>query len=75
MNIGLQAKLLKKKLTATLNMIDPFIRQENRTFTYGPNFILEGYSSTQTKNYRLTLGYALSKAPKKPAKKSTGKKG
>jgi hypothetical protein len=74
MNIGLQAKLLNKKLTATLNMIDPFIRQENRTFTYGPNFILEGYSSTQTKNYRLTLGYALSKSPKKPASRNAAKK-
>jgi hypothetical protein len=72
MNIGLQARFFRKKMTATLNMIDPFLQQENRTFTYGTNFILEGYSSTQTKNYRLTLGYSLSKKQKKktaPAKK------
>jgi outer membrane receptor protein involved in Fe transport len=65
MNIGLQAKLLHKKMTVTLNIIDPFVQQQNRSFTYGTNFNLESYSTTQTRNFRLTLGYNLSKAQKK----------
>jgi hypothetical protein len=65
MNIGLQAKLMKKKLTATINIIDPFVEQKNRTFTYGTNFNLESFSSTQTRNFRLSLGYSLSRKPKK----------
>ena len=67
MNVGLQAKMLNKKLIVTLNVIDPFVQQQNRTFTYGTNFNLENYNSTQTRNFRLTLGYNLSKSPKKKA--------
>lgn len=65
MNIGLQAKMLKKKLTATINLIDPFVQQRNQSFTYGTDFTLETSSSTQTRNFRLALGYNLSKSPKK----------
>jgi hypothetical protein len=65
MNVGLQAKVLNKKLTLTLNVIDPFSQQKNRTFTYGTNFNLENYNSTQTRNYRMTIGYNLSKTQKK----------
>jgi hypothetical protein len=65
MNVGLQAKMLNKKLTLTLNVIDPFTQQKNRTFTYGTNFNLENYNSTQTRNYRLTIGYNISRTQKK----------
>lgn len=65
MNIGLQAKLLNKKLTLTLNVIDPLTQQKNKTFTYGTNFNLENYNSTQTRNYRLTIGYNISRTQKK----------
>jgi hypothetical protein len=65
MNVGLQAKMLNKKLTLTLNVIDPFTQQRSRTFTYGTNFNLENYNSTQTRNYRLTLGYNFSRTQKK----------
>jgi hypothetical protein len=65
MNLGLQAKLLQKKLIATFNFIDPFAQQENRSFTYGINFMQENYSSTQTRSYRLTLGYVISGSQKK----------
>ncbi|MGZ3998098.1 MAG: outer membrane beta-barrel protein, partial [Flavisolibacter sp.] len=41
MNIGLQAKLLNKKMIVTLNVIDPFLQQQNRVYTYGTNFNLE----------------------------------
>ena len=65
MNIGLQAKMLTKKLTATFNIIDPLTQQQSRTYTYGTNFNLESFNTTQTKNYRLTLGYTFSKTQKK----------
>jgi len=65
MNIGLQARLLRKKLIATINFIDPFVQQESRTYTYGTNFNLESLSRTNTRNYRLSIGYTFSKKQKK----------
>jgi hypothetical protein len=65
MNLGLQAKLFGKKMTVALNMIDPFRQQENRTFTYGPNYTFENYNSTQSRNYRLSLGYNFTRSIKK----------
>lgn len=57
MNLGLQARMLSKQLVATLNIIDPFRQQQNRTVTYGTNFMLENFNTTNTRNYRLTLSY------------------
>jgi hypothetical protein len=57
MNIGLQAKLLEKRMNLTLNFIDPFRQQNSKTLTYGNNFYLENYNLTSTRNIRLTLGY------------------
>jgi ferric enterobactin receptor len=57
MNFGVQQKLFNKKFIVTLNAIDPFFQQEYRSFTYGPNYILESFSNTQTRNFRLTLSY------------------
>jgi len=61
MNIGAQYKLFKKKVIISINTTDPFIQQQNRVFTYGPNFDLESYSRTQTRNYRVTLSYNFNK--------------
>lgn len=61
MNIGVQRKLFKKKIILSFNAVDPFIQQQNRTFTFGPNFNLESYSRTQTRNYRLTVSYTFNK--------------
>ena len=61
MNLGVQRKLFKKKIIVTLNAVDPFTQQQNKTFTYGPNFSLESHSRTQTRNYRLTLSYNFNK--------------
>ena len=69
-NLGFQRKLIHKKFVITINVIDPFVQQRNRSFTYGTRFNLESFSSTQTKNYRLTLAYNFSNAGKKPASKS-----
>lgn len=74
MNLALQAKMMNKKLTVTLNAIDPFFQQRNHTFTYGTNsngtdFIIENFNSTQTRNFRLSLGYSFTKKAKRPVKK------
>ncbi len=65
MNVGVQKKFFNKKMTVTLNVIDPFVNQQRRIFTYGTNFNLESYSITQTRNFRLSLAYNLTKTPKK----------
>jgi hypothetical protein len=65
MNIGIQRKWLNKQLITTINFIDPFTQQKNRSFTYAPNFNVETYNSTQTRNIRLTVAYNFNNAPKK----------
>ncbi len=67
MNLGIQRKFFEKKLTVTANIIDPFV-QENRSYTYGPNFNLQSFSRAQTRNFRLSLGYNLTKTVKKVVK-------
>lgn len=64
MNVGVQRKFFDKKLTVTVNVIDPFL-QESRNYTYGTNFNLQSYSTAQTRNFRLSLGYNFTKAAKK----------
>ena len=61
MNMGVQRKFFKKKVIVSLNTTDPFVQQQNRVFTYGPNFNLESYSRTQTRNYRISLSYNFNK--------------
>ncbi|HUR67565.1 MAG TPA: outer membrane beta-barrel protein [Chitinophagaceae bacterium] len=70
MNLGVQRKFFDKKLVITMNAIDPFVQQRNRAFTYGTNFNLESYSSTQTRNYRLSVAYNFTKTLKKPTLKA-----
>ncbi len=65
MNMGTQRKFFNKKLTVTANIIDPFV-QQNRSYTYGTNFNLQSFSTAQTRNFRLSLGYNFTKVPKKP---------
>lgn len=64
MNVGIQRKFFNKKLTVTLNIIDPFL-QENRSYTYGTNFNLKSFSTAQTRNFRLSVGYNFTKTAKK----------
>ncbi|HYV55774.1 MAG TPA: outer membrane beta-barrel protein, partial [Chitinophagaceae bacterium] len=64
-----QRKFFHKKLTLTANIIDPFV-QQNRNYTYGTNFILQSFSTVQTRNFRLSLGYNFTKTPKKPVSKA-----
>jgi hypothetical protein len=74
MNFGIQQKFFKKKITITLNIIDPFRQQQNRNFTYGSNFNLESYSTTNSRNYRLVLSYTFKKQEKKSSKAELMKK-
>jgi hypothetical protein len=64
MNIGVQQKFFKKKMTLAISMIDPFRQQQNKNFTYAPNFNLESYSSTRTRNFRISVSYLFSKKVK-----------
>ncbi|WP_410964098.1 hypothetical protein, partial [Salmonella sp. SAL4448] len=57
----------EKKLTLTLNVIDPLLQQQSRVVTYGSNFTLENVSTTQTRNIRVTASYNLAKMAKKKA--------
>ena len=66
LNLGAQAKLLKKRMTISMNAIDPLTDQQRYTFTYGPNFSLEQYSRTRTRNYRLALAWSIQPKPNKP---------
>ncbi len=65
MNLGIQRKFINKKLVITLNAIDPFANQQRRIFTYGTNFNLESFSSTQTRNFKISAAYNFTKTPKK----------
>ena len=65
MNVGVQRKFFKKKFIVTVNVIDPFRQQQNKNFTYGSNFSLESFNTTQTRNYRIALSYIFSKKVKK----------
>jgi hypothetical protein len=67
MNLGIQRRWLNKQLVTTINFIDPFIQQKNRSFTYAPNFNLETYNSTQTRNVRFTIGYNFNNSKKRPS--------
>ncbi len=66
MNLGIQRRFFHKKLSVTVNSIDPFVQQQTRNFTYGTNFTAESFSTTRTRNYRLSIAYNFSKTPKKP---------
>ena len=65
MNVGIQRKFFAKKLTIAVNIIDPFV-QESRNYTYGTNFNLQSFSTAQTRNFRLSVGYNFTKLAKKP---------
>lgn len=64
-NVGIQKKFFNKKFIVTLNFIDPFRNQVTNSYTYGTNFEVKSSSTTQTKNYRVTLAYNFTKAAKK----------
>jgi hypothetical protein len=70
MNIGAQHKFLKKNLTVSINVVDPFSEQHNYNLIYGKGYIYESESKTKSRSVRIALAYNLKKVPKKkPVKK------
>jgi outer membrane receptor protein involved in Fe transport len=74
MNLGVQYKLLQKKMTLAVNIIDPFQQQRNRNLIFGTNFFIESQSLTQTRNLRLAVNYIFSKNTVKKGVWGKGKK-
>lgn len=64
LNLGAQWKFSKKRLVVSLNAIDPIRDQRRYSFTYAPNFSLESFSRTRTRNFRLTLAWNIQPKPK-----------
>jgi hypothetical protein len=69
MNIGIQQKLLKNKLTVSMSIVDPFRTQQNNYSIYGSNYVLESFSKTNSRNLRIAAGYSFKKNTKKAVKK------
>ena len=57
MNFNVQRKFFNKSIIITLSAVDPFTTQQNNSFTYGSNFILQNYSFTKTRNFKLNFAY------------------
>ena len=74
MNLGIQRKFFQKRIIVTLNFVDPFRQQRNANSTYGSNFNLESYSTTNTRNYRVVLSYVFKKKAKATGKAALLKK-
>jgi len=64
MSFGVQQKLFKKSLSISLNIVDPFRRQQNRVFTYGPNYELESFNQSNSRNIKIAFAYTFRKTLK-----------
>lgn len=74
MTLGIQRKFLNKRLIVGLTAIDPLGLQKYRAYTTGTNFVIESYSSGNTRNFRLTISYQLNKTMLKSNLNSRQKK-
>jgi len=66
-NLGVQRRFFDRRLIISFNIIDPFTTQQYTTYTYGSNFNIESFSSTNTRNFRLTVSYQLNRVVQKKA--------
>lgn len=74
MNLGFQRKLFNKKMTLTLNIIDPIFQQTYNNTTIGTNFLIQSQGLTQTRNFRLTMAYSfMQRTINKPLSKAINK--
>lgn len=74
MNLGFQRKLFEKRMTVGFNIIDPFTTQQTQSFTFGPNFSLESFRATRTRNFRLSVSWQLNKMVQKSTMSEKQKK-
>lgn len=65
MNLGFQYKFFDRRLIVGLNIADPIRSQAYYSNTYGSNFNIESYSSSNTRNFRITVAYQLNKLVQK----------
>ncbi len=63
-SLGAQRKFFQKRMTVSFNAIDPFLDQQRFTYTYAPNFSLESFSRTRTRNFRLSVAWLIQPKPK-----------
>jgi outer membrane receptor protein involved in Fe transport len=61
MSLSAQRKFFNKRVIVALAAIDPFGLQQYNGYTYGPNFIIQSHSISNTQNFRISLSYQLSK--------------
>jgi hypothetical protein len=64
LNLGAQRRFFEKRLVVSINIIDPFVNQRNYNIIFGPNFLVENESITQTQNFKLGMNYNFIKPPK-----------
>jgi len=74
MNVGVQRKFFQKNLTLGLNVVDPFRQQQNKNYIKAPNYSLETFSTSNSRNIRLSAGYTFKKKGKKKPVKQAAKK-
>jgi hypothetical protein len=65
MNLGFQYKFFDRRLIIGFNIADPIRSQAFYSKTFGSNFNIESYSSSNTRNFRLTVAYQLNKLVQK----------
>lgn len=65
MNLGVQYRFFDRRLILSFNAIDPFTPQRFTNYTYGANFNLESFNSSNTRNFRVAISYQLNKVVQK----------
>ncbi len=61
MTLGVQRKFFNKKVIVSFTAIDPLGLQKYSGTSVGSNFYIESYSASNTRNFRLSVSYQLSK--------------
>ena len=65
MNLGVQHRFFDRRLILSFNAIDPFSPQRFTNYTYGTNFSLESFNSSNTRNFRIAVSFQLNKVVQK----------
>lgn len=69
MQLGLQQKLLNKRMTISMMVVDPFRQQQFKSVTYNEKFTVTSERYSRTQNLRIGLAYNLTPAPKQVSQK------
>ena len=74
MSISIQRKFMNKRMIIGLSAIDPLSIQKYHNYTNGANFSIESFSESNSRNFRLTISYQISKTVLKSNLNSKDKK-